>query len=312
MHEPRRSAEPGLGIFGARAARARRCHVPRAQPTRSRRRSRARSERSRHDQSRLGAGIPAGDINLYQRLTVHRPSPCRYIPTLLAVRPGGDRDARRRRGGWLAGPAAQPLSSSRWTRVRSRSRPASAEEHSCAHVLAPVPLDPLYYAIGWLLAFFYTFTHSLGLAMILLTLAVMLVQFPLIAKQTRSMIQMQRVQPEIKKIQQKYKDDQHEAERGAAEVLPREQDQPAGRVPAAARRLPDRYRGVPHLLAGCAAAHPADGNVHGAVQGPSAGPRSPTGTPTVHADLGEDASTRAHVRATTPRGRLRRRSRSSG
>ena len=35
----------------------------------------------------------------------------------------------------------------------------------------------------------------------------MLVQFPLIAKQTRSMIQMQRVQPEIKKIQQQYKDD---------------------------------------------------------------------------------------------------------
>src|SRR5690242_19704704 len=35
----------------------------------------------------------------------------------------------------------------------------------------------------------------------------MLVQFPLTAKQTRSMIQMQRVQPEIKKIQQKYKDD---------------------------------------------------------------------------------------------------------
>ena len=49
--------------------------------------------------------------------------------------------------------------------------------------------------------------HNLGLAIILLTLVVMLVQFPLIAKQARSMIQMQRVQPEIKKIQQKYKDD---------------------------------------------------------------------------------------------------------
>src|SRR5690349_4037652 len=35
----------------------------------------------------------------------------------------------------------------------------------------------------------------------------MLVQFPLTAKQAKSMIQMQRVQPEIKKIQQKYKDD---------------------------------------------------------------------------------------------------------
>jgi YidC/Oxa1 family membrane protein insertase len=69
------------------------------------------------------------------------------------------------------------------------------------------PLDPLYNVIGWLLAFFYQPLHSLGLAIILLTITVMLVQFPLIAKQTRSMIQMQRVQPEIKKIQQKYKDD---------------------------------------------------------------------------------------------------------
>ena len=75
------------------------------------------------------------------------------------------------------------------------------------HLLASSPLDPLYYAIGWLLAFFYTFIPSLGVATILLTLAVMAVQFPLIAKQARSMIQMQRVQPEIKKIQQKYKDD---------------------------------------------------------------------------------------------------------
>ena len=41
----------------------------------------------------------------------------------------------------------------------------------------------------------------------MLTLIVMFVQLPLIAKQTRSMILMQRVQPEIKKIQQKYKDD---------------------------------------------------------------------------------------------------------
>jgi YidC/Oxa1 family membrane protein insertase len=47
----------------------------------------------------------------------------------------------------------------------------------------------------------------LGLAIIVLTLIVMFVQLPLIAKQTRSMILMQRVQPEIKKIQQKYKDD---------------------------------------------------------------------------------------------------------
>jgi YidC/Oxa1 family membrane protein insertase len=68
-------------------------------------------------------------------------------------------------------------------------------------------LDPLYKIVGWLLAFLYYPLHSLGLAIIVLTLVVMFVQLPLIAKQTRSMILMQRVQPEIKKIQQKYKDD---------------------------------------------------------------------------------------------------------
>jgi YidC/Oxa1 family membrane protein insertase len=70
-----------------------------------------------------------------------------------------------------------------------------------------VSLDILYRIIGWLLAVFYVPTHSLGLSVILLTIVIMLVQFPLTAKQARSMIQMQRVQPEIKKIQQKYKDD---------------------------------------------------------------------------------------------------------
>jgi YidC/Oxa1 family membrane protein insertase len=70
-----------------------------------------------------------------------------------------------------------------------------------------VTLDPLYRVIGYLLALFYVPFHSLGIAIILLTLVIMLVQFPLTAKQARSMIQMQRVQPEIKKIQAKYKDD---------------------------------------------------------------------------------------------------------
>jgi len=74
-------------------------------------------------------------------------------------------------------------------------------------MLASSPLDPLYTVIGWLLAFFYMPFSSLGIAIILLTVVVMAVQYPLIAKQTKSMIQMQRVQPEIKKIQQKYKDD---------------------------------------------------------------------------------------------------------
>jgi YidC/Oxa1 family membrane protein insertase len=62
-------------------------------------------------------------------------------------------------------------------------------------------------AIGYVLAVFYSLVPSLGVAIILLTCTVMLLLFPLTAKQTRSMIAMQRVQPEIKKLQQKFKDD---------------------------------------------------------------------------------------------------------
>jgi len=68
-------------------------------------------------------------------------------------------------------------------------------------------LDPLYGLIGWLLSFFYYLVPNLGVAIILLTLTIMLALFPLTAKQVRSMVAMQRVQPEIKKIQQKFKDD---------------------------------------------------------------------------------------------------------
>ena len=68
-------------------------------------------------------------------------------------------------------------------------------------------LDPIYEAIGWLLAVFYTAVPNLGVAIILLTFTIMLVLYPLTAKQAKSMIAMQRVQPEIKKLQAKYKND---------------------------------------------------------------------------------------------------------
>ncbi len=69
------------------------------------------------------------------------------------------------------------------------------------------PLEPFETAIGWVLAVFYSVVPNLGVSIILLTCAVMAVLLPLTAKQTRSMIAMQRIQPEIKKIQAQYKDD---------------------------------------------------------------------------------------------------------
>jgi YidC/Oxa1 family membrane protein insertase len=68
--------------------------------------------------------------------------------------------------------------------------------------------DPILHAIGFLLSLFYALPpHNLGVAIILLTFTIMLVLYPLTAKQARSMIAMQMVQPEIKRIQAKYKND---------------------------------------------------------------------------------------------------------
>ena len=58
-----------------------------------------------------------------------------------------------------------------------------------------------------LLSFFFQLTNSYGFAIILLTVAVRLLLFPLTAKQTRSMAAMSRVQPQVKKLQAEHKDD---------------------------------------------------------------------------------------------------------
>jgi YidC/Oxa1 family membrane protein insertase len=57
--------------------------------------------------------------------------------------------------------------------------------------------------LGW----FYAVIPSYGLAIILLTLAVRILLLPLSIKQTRSMREMQMIQPEIKRLQKKHKGD---------------------------------------------------------------------------------------------------------
>src|SRR5436190_15100020 len=60
-------------------------------------------------------------------------------------------------------------------------------------------------AIGQVLAFLYTLIPNYGVVIILLTLLIRVVLLPLGIKQIRSMQAMQLVQPELKKIQAKYK-----------------------------------------------------------------------------------------------------------
>ncbi|MGD9797017.1 MAG: YidC/Oxa1 family membrane protein insertase [Acidimicrobiia bacterium] len=62
-------------------------------------------------------------------------------------------------------------------------------------------------ALAGALAFFYDVWPSYGGAIFLFTIAIMVALSPLSIKSTRSMIRMQRVQPELKKLQTMYKDD---------------------------------------------------------------------------------------------------------
>ena len=66
---------------------------------------------------------------------------------------------------------------------------------------------PLYDLMGTLIAFFYALIPNYAVAIALLTVVVMIVTAPLTVKSTKSMVAMQRVSPEMKKLQQKYKGD---------------------------------------------------------------------------------------------------------
>ncbi|MGQ0434182.1 MAG: YidC/Oxa1 family membrane protein insertase [Microthrixaceae bacterium] len=67
--------------------------------------------------------------------------------------------------------------------------------------------DGLFEIIAKTLSVFYDLVPNYAVAIAMLTLVVMIVTTPFTLKGTRSMIQMQRLQPEMKRLQLKYKDD---------------------------------------------------------------------------------------------------------
>src|SRR5438270_10169337 len=68
-------------------------------------------------------------------------------------------------------------------------------------------LDPLAKPLASLLAWIYGVVPNYAIAIVILTVIVMLVLAPLTIKATRSMLAMQKLQPEIKRLQQEHKND---------------------------------------------------------------------------------------------------------
>ena len=64
---------------------------------------------------------------------------------------------------------------------------------------------PLFEFFGLILSAIYSVTNNYGLSIIGLTVLIMLALTPVTIKSTKSMIAMQRLQPEMKKLQAKYK-----------------------------------------------------------------------------------------------------------
>ena len=66
-------------------------------------------------------------------------------------------------------------------------------------------LHPIFVVVGYVLAFFYGLIPNYAVAIALLTIVVMIVVFPLTRASARSMMRMQLLSPEMKKIQARYK-----------------------------------------------------------------------------------------------------------
>ena len=65
----------------------------------------------------------------------------------------------------------------------------------------------MYDLLAAILSFFYDLVPSYGFAIIMLTLVLMIVLAPFTVRQTRSMLAMQRLQPEVKRLRAKYGND---------------------------------------------------------------------------------------------------------
>ena len=88
------------------------------------------------------------------------------------------------------------------------------------------------YPIFWLLRQLYALTGNFGIAIMLLTVVVRALMFPIAQKQFASMAQMRAVQPKMKALQERYKDDKPRLQQEMAKLYKEEKVNPlAGCLP---------------------------------------------------------------------------------
>jgi YidC/Oxa1 family membrane protein insertase len=89
-------------------------------------------------------------------------------------------------------------------------------------------LDPIAKPIAWVLAHIYAVIPNYGIAIIILSVLWMLIISPLTLKSTRSMLAMQKLQPQLKKLQEQHKNDRQAFAQAQMELFREHQVSPFG------------------------------------------------------------------------------------
>ncbi len=90
--------------------------------------------------------------------------------------------------------------------------------------------------LGWVLARIYDVVPNYGLSIIVLTIVIRFILFPLGIKQIKSMQHMQAMQPKIKEIQKKYKNNKQKVQEETMRLYKEAGVNPSGLLPARAWR----------------------------------------------------------------------------
>ena len=113
--------------------------------------------------------------------------------------------------------------------------------------------------LGSLLSFFYSVIPSYGMAIILLTITVRILLLPLTIKQTRSMQEMQKIQPKVKELQRKYKGNRQKLNEELMKLYKEHQVNPLGGCLPLLLQLPVFFALYQVLTAGGGTEHVPDG-----------------------------------------------------
>lgn len=98
----------------------------------------------------------------------------------------------------------------------------------------------LYRPLFNLLVLFYNFIpqHDFGIAIILLTLIIRIILYPVSSKALHSQLALQKLQPKLQEIQKQYKDDKEKQARETLELYKKEKVNPFGGILLALIQLP--------------------------------------------------------------------------